>query len=1238
MVKQFFDIIDGWDLERLAAGLTSALKQLNAMNPKERSFSRLDPQEMFAIFETLASEPALKRNGFLVKYFDKPFELCQTLKGLKVMSYVPAMGYFLFSNNLVRYQWAQSNWSRQNFPQLTVAIFDQKLRNSIQDGVLKAREAPKLDSLPKFWQSIRLIVEKMNKELISHSLRGLDENLYVIALDHLQLHSAAVHQILGLLRQLLIISPQDFWDALGTINAQSVVENAFRSTYLRDYFLAIGEDGSSEGVPLQETTNWIFPFMKSLKAPVMPMACRAFSRQFFGEFQSVERGYPDLVKSYFASLGFKIIALTLNALKDGFTADTLSVSRYVVSEVMSIVEDYKDILIASATMPETDLSTRALSSAAVDALLSALDLDCSSMTSDMEHLVASEVLDDTPGQFSKKLWEELAKKIRPHDIVLGKTALIAMNAFVGLEEIKVPTARLQNGSSESDDNIRQCRQFNKSMNGFVEVVAEILQKISQFDPLDLDSLYSDQATATALIGALFSSNMYIFDGAVDVLKSVSSQATRLDAMVHILTSFLSPTIKALIWTIRRIESRKIFVSFPPMLKIGGNILDALCSDDVGILKKKNLTSTAEASLVSQFWLRQWHSLKTIFQTTELWSQFYAKEKEELSNFCRDTMQHADKLFDYFSIFRYAIESVQATQGEVSVAEVLLRQTTLTLNYMVKWLRLSDSLLLEIITGLICKILHRLAELKMTVDEGSLDYVRRVVTRNQTKTNLEPQQKARLGIAVDRFRVTKPSTANTVQGVKQTKQTKQSSIIGYTTPSNKQEVVDLDDSFSDVKNGADVYTVYRDGSIKRSTSQPSAGPGHPAPQGHVQTPLSGSVEGKLSFRERRAAKDAATIQREAQKQKERDAFLETRRREKMEMETKKREARLARNKLNANEGSALSSLRGVAGVDHTPAHIKSSIMVSSGSESGSESDSDSDASGSGLFTEIAKARPSTAKSGPERVKEAALKNLVQGPTKMKRHLKTDKAMRARVNPDMSPLHKTILGWNFFSEGDFPPNSEKSDYSLVRNSFNDPREYQQVFQQLHALEAWQGIQKEKEELTDARVFEVKIGTRIAVDAFVEIQCTMDQVKFKESNLSPGDLVLISRGDKPLREPSRPNCLARVLRSNFKKAQGKNISEVTYRLKPNASLSPSLTPGGTFKGMRITSLVSLEREYSSLLGLEYYDLCTEIVQGKISPIPEYKPNIINAIASNYEVNFAQAKAIKCAIDNDYFTLIQG
>ena len=351
------------------------------------------------------------------------------------------------------------------------------------------------------------------------------------------------------------------------------------------------------------------------------------------------------------------------------------------------------------------------------------------------------------------------------------------------------------------------------------------------------------------------------------------------------------------------------------------------------------------------------------------------------------------------------------------------------------------------------------------------------------------------------------------------------------------------------------------------------------------------------------------------------------REKERAAKKKRDAEtLAMVKKKAAGISVGESLRaaGVKGKD--PAPKGPSMMVSSGSESDPEDEIDHE-----LFGGVSKsAKVSSA------VREYQTSKSMQartGPVRKTRQIRSAKDMRARLAPDLTGLHKTILGWDFFHTGDFPPGSDRRDYSFVTNTFKTPLDYQNVFEPLLILEAWQGILKSKDE-GNFKLFEIKVASRMNVDAFLELSTTMPMNEGKELGIGEADIILISKCESPTRDAMLPHCLARV----YKIKRKKGTMEITYRANVGNSLVSAMVPNTSLYGVKVESITPLEREYGALLGLKYFDLCDEITRAKPSPLLPYSEAQLGPLVKIYDVNQAQARAVRSAVDNDAFTLIQG
>ena len=144
-----------------------------------------------------------------------------------------------------------------------------------------------------------------------------------------------------------------------------------------------------------------------------------------------------------------------------------------------------------------------------------------------------------------------------------------------------------------------------------------------------------------------------------------------------------------------------------------------------------------------------------------------------------------------------------------------------------------------------------------------------------------------------------------------------------------------------------------------------------------------------------------------------------------------------------------------------------------------------------------------------------------------------------------------------------------------------------------------------------------------------------KGQELGLGAADVVLLSRSSSPHKDTDSPHCLARIKEVSRKKGE----IQVVYRVNAASnSMRQHLSDNATVYGAKIMSMTTLEREFGALTALPYYDLCDEIVAARPSPLLDYQDHELQNFIDVYDVNQAQAKAVKSAIDNDAFTLIQG
>ncbi|KAJ6087960.1 hypothetical protein N7467_006874 [Penicillium canescens] len=1205
-VEAFARTIDEWDIRRITRNLATATMQLRATPTQNIGLGVLDRAALLSIFETLSCDAMLRKETLLQEHFDEPFKLIQSKRSLKVSDYIPAVTQFLFDTNPQRSFWAIQAWTRYSRSPTTL-----EFEWAMRDGILRAlrtasQQPPQFTAIQRLWRGMQLIVRKLDQGQITHQLRGLEIDPCRLSVEHLALPITGLRFLLNTIQTFLEKAPADFWDAMQTISPQAIMELAFFNTQFNNFLLETTEGESYERSALKDILSWINPFLNSLKGAHQPSACRFLELQLLGRLQDSQ--FPNLTRYHCFHIGLTCLLQTLRRFTDN-EASRGSVARIVLAETMGVVSDNITTILNPPTFNVEESRQQEIITLCMDVVRNTLALECQSLKTDYEVILKNNTLSHGVSTYSAPIWDAVIKNLHRDNLPLSSSALLGILPLVGLE--KFPT---------KGEGNQEKTHFNMIYGHLTHLSCKIIERLSEFPPEHLEKLFQSQDTSSALISALFAADLDTYQATVDVIKNVSGQSARRDAISHLLQTDFTLTVYGLSWSFRRISNMKTFAPAPRMLYTGTDIVEILCDSQAGMLRTRNLADRREVLSLQKLWEYLWQALTTIFDETEAW-HLRGNDKSVMLEFCRDTIQFADFLFDQYGVFLGAVAN--ADPGQKSMSENFLKSPTTTMSAMVKWLRLKDEYLATTLVGLVSKLLRRLGAMDVTtVKPDALSFIEGVAVDGAIKTILTQREKAELVRSLEAY-YKKPVVTASTAALK-----KQSSITSFAKPSDTSSPssrIHSDDEFDD--NLADQTLLELSSSVEINKARLAAQAKRNAEKA-AKTPLS-----SMSFKARRDnAPKPVVPSRPKDDATQVLSFREKREREK-EAKKKRDMAELARLKksmpaqgvaqLTAEQGSGLKGI-GIKGKDHTtPAD---SMMVSSGSESDSESEDE-------LDTELFGAKPKK----PEAVAAYELskkKSLQQQPVKkIKRH-RSIKDMRARLAPDLGSLHHSILSWDFFATGDLPTTSDQKDYTLVSNSFRSPGDYQSTFEPLLILEAWQGFQQSKEE-GNFRNFQVKVMSRLAVDSWIEFSTQPLGLPPKDFSIGEGDLVLFSNASEPTKDSSAPHVLARVCGVNRKNAK----MEITYRVNPgNNKFLANFGPGTEAWAAKITSLTPVEREYGALMALQYYDLCEEIVLAKPSPILNYADTRLQPIMDNYTINRAQAKAIKSAVDNDAFTLIQG
>jgi senataxin len=1173
-IGDFLKVVDEQCLDRILKGLDEANDILTNAEPRTRSVRLLPNECTYSFFEALSCDALIRNEELLHRHFDAPFDMVQTKKRLKVQTYLPAMTRFLFTRNERRQKWASESWSTFKRT-LLKSEFDWAVRDYLVSVMMKVQmNNLDLSLVPLFWGGARLIVGKMDKELITESIRGLDGDFYRLMLDHLSLRSEGFLDLIATMKQLLEKSPIDYWDGMNAVTPSiaTVVEQVFNSPVLNQLLLVANAEDEQTMDNLHAAFSWIPPFLASIKEAHLGPAIRPFANALFGRFQTDQ--YSQTSRDYCFKEGLKVLDFAFRKMGEGKTIEKF-VGQPTVNGMLDMLSSHIRLLVTSLKRFRDNKERQEDLQLTLSVIQNAFQLEAQSLIIERQ-LISAKQPSPTETPPSSPIWKTVLGAIDSGSLELATHLLIAGRHLIGLEPLQM--------KSSVEKVPATVHHFNNRFKLLSQSITNVVDRLSEFDPSQLQALFGKQAAASAIVSLLFSSTEDTRNSAIELFKVISLEEERRGALQHILKAHYKHVIQGISDSIRQVRHKKAFAPAPSMIKMCADIIDVMCNSQDGILRAQDFDA-GDAGVTMNFWKNLWDTLMMIFATTEAWSNLGFYEKTMMMDFCRDTMQFADQLFDQCSIFATALKGRSADDEEgtskTELLKELLAMPAAAMEGLAKWLRLRDEFLSSKSVTLISKLLVRLHHVSIEVDAGALFYMERVLS-GDVRAKLSTTQQAELQQALE-----------THLG---------RSLVKEEEPAKPKQV---------------------------SLSKYMAPGARPSPSDAKARLMASLTSGSSAFQERREqmrASDQKAAKQKAMDDQKNAQQAEFKRRRQLELQKREKEkaAAIAKAKaargISAHTAEAGSGLEGLGVLGKDQAAKGEGLMHSSDESEDSDGDIDEDLFG------IKKPKMT---AGPKTNIVNEVK--VQMPTKKKRVQRSIKDMRARLAPDLSSLHRTILSWDYFHEGDFPPKSRPEIYSKVLSTFRTPNDYQSTFEPLLTLEAWQGFVKAREE-NQAKPYEVRITSRASVDAFQELGSTMTHVENKEVFISEGDIVLLSQSKAP--SADERTCLARV----FGVKRKQQHIEVSYRVVPGNPLSSALQPHNTLMGTKLQSITPLEREYGALKGLQYYDLCDEIIRAKPSPLLSYKDSQIQPLISNYNVNKAQAKAIKSAIDNDAFTLIQG
>ncbi|KAK9449021.1 SEN1 N terminal-domain-containing protein [Limtongia smithiae] len=1211
---------------------------------------------------------------------------------------VPAMIAFLFIPGVPEFtRWAEKSMSLVK-TKVTSEEFDSCVQTAYCDAVIQyvGQQGKTAKDVLHFWSAMKRILAVLSKPVMLRSCvtsvsgsgdSNGGENIVLIAWRDLQISPQIYPILLPVFNILVTTLGTDMWPVSAPFLPSSLTDIVFSDNNIG--FEVCLKEAARDRLKIAELMDWIWPYLNSISGSVKLKICEILASKFMRRYQTPAVFGVDNVqlREQCVLVGLRALEALLNF------NDTTAIGRIMRREARKVVEAYAQLIIDGVTNPSVEvqiLAKRVLAACIVtdcvsvaeeseimtSEILSAATMKSRDITSDVLAAAANEAsramvpsgADTVAAYFGEHLWTLLRRRFPEDDIVFAKSFILSLGKTKLYLAESIDNMRISNeaagGSSANSANVRlvacKVKKFgpaNQIINKTLAAVANILQQISDFSAAKLnDKKFLDQATMEVLLSFALSSHTLLSQSSLEVVKQMNNSSDRLESLRSLFKIAPTDLLNAYVAVINNNGCTQVVTglgTIPKLVRMTMDIADLLFNPREGYIAAHNSIIPDESVQAAgkAFWNTVWAALVHIFKRTLTWSRVYSKDL--MVEYMRDVLDLSAVLFQNLQLLGQAVTCKDPTSEDAVAAAHNLRELLTAimapLNNMCMWLRLSDLALLQVCVQLVCDALTQFNEANITLAPEVFKKLENLAHNRETHhSNLTDTQCYDIVAALTPF---------DVDGVLTRKSYDSEDSVSFVSESN-------------------VKKVARQGGIDRWVEK-----GYSSDSSIQLKPRSlrdldsdeVSIDEEFAKTER-ARKIEQTYSKLKLEEKERPpaskSSLLTSMRHELRHDRQRKTAPVVDPTAGVIHPARPAGFRVTETVGAGPlsriaaSRTSASTSPGLGDDTSSEGGSDDDDIDS-LFSLAKTHRPSLKVHAPIAPTPLRVSAAVSG---LRRHAyasssssslndkeRAERNMRARLRVNLDPLYQRILRWDYHNEGDLPSDeigSDLSTYRVVPDKFNSPVEYKDVFEPLLMLECVQGIAKNKLERYD-KPFRVSVTNRAVCDDYIEIYATIDSKSLINAKIGEMDILVLTFipgeqefamsatspiKDMPAKWPDKtyPNCLAKV--KEVKRTLQKETSDVLMRCLPNSEMSRHLIPKTELNALRVMSTTTIEREYSSLQGLPYYDLSDQILQARPAHAIRADAVKVRKTQAAYNVNAPQAGAIIAAIESPGFTLIQG
>ncbi|KAK9461751.1 SEN1 N terminal-domain-containing protein [Lipomyces oligophaga] len=1144
--------------------------------------------------------------------------------------------------------------------------------------------------------------EVIIKHLCGNNLgrSGTGHDIVKLAWFDFQNYPACITSMLSVFTVLFSILGKDIWSMSTPFLPTSVTDIVFGQTGGPAFEMALRESNGHQRT-LTHLLAWVWPYLETVSGSAKLKVGELIITNLLGRYQDPILLGPSnhQTRSMCLKCGFKTLAGLLepsdiNILQKA-KSFTNSADRIIRRDARKISESYATLIIEHATIKNYDEELR---SAAFESLIACVLADCLSATEECELMITDivgvasmrmkqitpdvlsaaqdEAENDKFGNpelgdficFGEKLWTTLVRRFPEDDHAFAKALIGAFGKsriylVETLDNIKSSNQSYGGAAATSlivklvSYKIQRYQQLSDELDSLLKSIGAILQHIGDFNAQILQqNLVTDEYTVHVLLGCSLSSHLVLSGNGLEIIKQAFDASGRMEALKGLFNSNTSMLLDAYVTTLQNTGCFPVRLGLGPIPKLIRMTMDlsSLLFDprDGYIASHNSIIPDIEVKRSAQsVWTYTWRSLTLVIGRTLLWAKLYPRDI--MVDYMRDILELSSLLFANSQLLEQGlagkvegsgVDIVTISPSKPTKMGVDILVTTIdSLREMTNWLNLSDDALRQMCVSLICDILDRLYQSHVDVPIGILKKLEKYASQSGSRVYLlDDNQRYDVVAAISKFDVglirnTPPDAASeTYRDI--------SEVIAIPDDENmlvKSETESISNS-SKAKNTIDSWLLKGEQAKVPEVKRDETDPDKMRRRNRIEEAF------KRASKEEQAmqTKNLSTIRRELLESRQKSA-------------TPQRESVVVH--APRPPGFRVSGTVGAAPMSKSTTSVTSKLATSAVTNASDEDSSDgSDDDIDSLFSLSKHSRPTMKVNNALPIAPQPLRSGIgiggsnrrlghQAPSINEKE-QAERNMRARLRVNMDPLYQRILRWDYHSEAELPSDeigSDMSKYRPIPSKFSTAMEYRAVFEPLLMLEAVQSIAKSKIEKMD-KPFKLSITNRASCDDYIEVYSSIETQQLAQVKLGEADVIVITfvpddqfasagTGRKPRWPDSKYlNCLAKI--KDIKRSPNAELSDVVFRCLPSSELARQLLPKSELNGLRVVSMTTIEREFSSLHGLPYYDLLDPILQAKPASLIRADVAKIRRAQSIYNVNAPQAGAIIAAMESRGFTLIQG